>query len=209
MPPRARIVAASDESRRRVERDLHDGAQQNLVLLNLKLGQIERAAAGNPELKPLIAESRAELERALGELRDLAHGIYPQVLTSDGLAAALSEASANSAIRVTIESNGAGRYPVEIEAAAFFCCLEALQNASKHAGEGASVTVSLSETDGELRFEVADDGIGFDPASVNGSAGLQNMADRIGALGGELAVDSAPGSGTRVSGSVPVTGETN
>ncbi len=206
---RARIVAASDESRRRVERDLHDGAQQNLVLLNLKLGQLERAAAGNPELKPLIAESRAELERALGELRDLAHGIYPQVLTSDGLAAALSEASANSAIRVTIESNGAGRYPVEIEAAAFFCCLEALQNASKHAGEGASVTVSLSETDGELRFEVADDGIGFDPASVNGSAGLQNMADRIGALGGELAVDSAPGSGTRVSGSVPVTGETN
>ncbi len=201
---RARIVAASDAARQHVERDLHDGAQQNLVLLNLKLGQLERAAAGDAELQELVVESRTELGRALGELRDLAHGIYPQILTSDGLAAALTEASANSAIPVTIDGDGTGRYAPEIEAAAYFCCLEALQNASKHAGEGATARVTLSENAGELRFEVVDDGAGFDRGATDGSAGLQNMADRIGALGGRMQIESRPGQGTRVSGSVPV-----
>ncbi len=101
-------------------------------------------------------------------------------------------------------SEGAGRHPPEIEAAVYFCCLEALQNVAKHAGEDATATVRLSQDDGELRFEVTDDGRGFDAASANGSAGLQNMADRIGALGGELRVESSPGSGTTVAGSVPL-----
>ncbi len=201
---RARIVAASNEARRRVERDLHDGAQQNLVLLNLKLGQVERAVAADPATRALVEETKAELDTALAELRDLAHGIYPQVLTSDGLRAALAEAVENAPVAGQLDSDGTGRYPAELEAAVYFCCLEALQNAAKHAGDGARATVRLSEDDCELRFEVADDGRGFDTAAINGNAGLQNMADRIGALGGGVTVESAPGSGTRVSGSVPL-----
>ncbi len=201
----ARIVAAADESRRKVERDLHDGAQQSLVLLNLKLGLAERKLAADPKhAAGILAEARADLDRGLDELRDLAHGIYPQVLTSDGIGPALEEAAAGSGGPVSVSAGGAGRYPPEVEAAVYFCCLEALQNVGKYAGEGASATVLLAERDGSLFFEVADDGAGFDPASVNGSAGLQNMADRIGALGGELGVESAPGSGARVAGSVPL-----
>jgi signal transduction histidine kinase len=201
---RARIVAASNEARRQVERDLHDGAQQNLVLLNLKLGQVERAVADDPAARSLVVDTRAELERALAELRDLAHGIYPQVLTSDGLSAALAEAAAGAPVLTDLDSDGTGRYPAELEAAVYFCCLEALQNAAKHAGEGTRATIRLSEQDGTLRFEVADNGCGFDVVSTNGSAGLQNMADRIGALGGELQVTSTLGHGTRVTGRVPV-----
>ena len=136
---RTRIVAAGDESRRRVERDLHDGAQQSLVLLNLKLGLAERKVAENPgAAEALLVEARGDLEGALAELRDLAHGIYPQVLTSDGLAGALTEVAGNTGLPVEISTDGVGRYPAEIEAAVYFCCLEALQNAVKHAGEGAA-----------------------------------------------------------------------
>jgi signal transduction histidine kinase len=202
---RSRIVAAADESRRHVERDLHDGAQQSLVLLNLKLGMAERKLASDPEeAASILAAAREDLNRALDELRDLAHGIYPQVLTSDGLGSALEEVTSGAEPPISISAEGTGRYPEEVEAAVYFCCLEALQNAGKYAGERAKIQVRLSEGDGALRFEVADDGAGFEVASVNGSAGLQNMADRIGALGGELRVESAPGSGTRVAGSVPL-----
>jgi signal transduction histidine kinase len=201
---RARIVASSDQARRKVERDLHDGAQQHLVLLDLKLGLLERKLRDDPEARAGAAEARADLERALAELRDLAHGIYPSVLSNDGLPPALEEAASRAAIPTTVESDGTGRYSPELEAAVYFCCLEALQNAGKYAGEGAKATISLGAEDQELRFEVRDDGQGFDPSSANGSAGLQNMADRIGALGGELSVDSGPGEGTRVLGSVPI-----
>jgi len=204
---RARIVAAADESRRRVERDLHDGAQQSLVLLNLKLGLAQqKAAQGGDDAGEAIADARADLDRALDELRDLAHGIYPQVLTTDGLAAALAEAAAEAPIPVETALGEAGRHPPEVEAAVYFCCLEALQNAGKYAGDGARVRMAVAEAEGTLSFEVADDGRGFDVASRNGSGGLQNLADRIGALGGELAVESAPGEGTRIAGSVPVEG---
>ena len=201
---RARIVAASDESRRNVERDLHDGAQQYLVLLELKLGLLTKAVADDPQASALASEVRDDLARALAELRDLAHGIYPAVLESDGLAAALEAAAERASMTVTVESDGVGRYTQELEAAIYFCCMEALQNAAKHAGEGAKATVRLSQVDGRVDFEVADDGRGYDSGSIRPSSGLQNMADRIGALGGELSIESAPGSGTTVSGSVRV-----
>lgn len=202
---RMRIVTAGDESRRRVERDLHDGAQQSLVMLNIKLGLLKRQLDSDPAAASGLAdEARADLERALAELRDLAHGIYPQVLTSDGLPGALAEMAANAGVDVELSVNGAGRYPPEVEAAVYFCCLEALQNAAKHAGDRARATIGLSSSEGTLRFEVVDDGAGFDADGSPVSAGLQNMADRIGALGGELSVESAPGRGTKVVGAVPI-----
>ena len=200
---RSRIVAAADTERRRMERDLHDGAQQRLVLLQLKLGVLERRAAGDPELASGLAELRADAAEAIAELRDLAHGIYPAVLENEGLGAALQQAAGRAAIPATVDLDGGiGRHPREIEAAVYFCCLEALQNASKHAGDGASVVISLGAAAGTLHFTVSDTGAGFDGGATG--HGVQNMRDRIGALGGAVRVSSARGSGTRVTGHVPV-----
>ena len=203
---RARIVSAGDAERRRVERDLHDGAQQHLILLGLKLALAERLIEQDPEAaKAMQGELRGDLDRALSALRDLAPGIYPPLLENEGLGGALGEAVERAAIPATLQCDGTGRYPRELEAAVYFCCLEALQNAAKHAGEGARATVELDERDGALRFSVADDGHGYDAAATaNGGAGLQNMMDRIGALGGSLRVESAPGKGTRVIGVLPL-----
>jgi signal transduction histidine kinase len=206
---RARIVAASDASRRRVERDLHDGAQQDLVLLNLKLGMLEHKAAGDSEAATLAADARADLARALEPLRDLAHGLYPAVLETDGLPGALRDAARRTAIPTEVECDGAGRYAPELEAAVYFCCVEALQNAGKHAGEDAHAKVRLIQNASALRFEVSDDGAGFDVPAGPSSTGIQNMADRIGALGGELRVESSSGAGTRVIGRVPVAAPTH
>jgi signal transduction histidine kinase len=118
----------------------------------------------------------------------------------------LQEAAARAALPTTVDADGVARYRPEVEAAVYYCCLEALQNAGKHAGEGARATVTLRRDDGVLRFEVVDDGRGFAPAAVNGSDGLRNMADRLGAFGGTCTVTSSPGAGTRVAGSVPVAG---
>jgi signal transduction histidine kinase len=197
---RVRIVTAADAARRRVEHDLHDGAQQRLVLLSLKAGMLERELGPNA----LVAEIRRDIELALAELRDLAHGIYPAALESDGLAAALGTVAEHCPLPTTFNADGAGRYPRELEAAVYFCCLEALQNAAKHAGDGARAEMRLHQSDGSLLFEVADDGTGFDPATITGSAGLQNIRDRIGALGGQLRIESSPGKGTRIMGSVAV-----
>ena len=202
---RARIVVAADEARRLVERDLHDGAQQYLVLLRMKLGLAERAVGGDPEkVGAMVREACQDLDQALSELRDLAHGIYPAVLESDGLPGALAEAAERAAIPAALECGGGRRYAPELEAAVYFCCLEALQNAAKHAGEGANAKVRLAQGNGALEFEVADDGRGYDADAVGPSAGLQNMADRIGALGGRLRIESRPGVGTKVTGNVPL-----
>jgi signal transduction histidine kinase len=202
---RARIVAAADAERQAVERDLHDGAQQRLVLLNLKLGLVEQKLRTEPAAAAeAMADAKGELELALNELRDLAHGIYPQVLLSDGLPGALAEAAERSPIAAAASLGACGRHAPELEAAVYFCCLEALQNAAKYAGANAHATVSVADSDGTLRFEVADDGAGFDATSVNGSNGLQNMTDRVGALGGELRIESEPGGGTRIRGAVPL-----
>ncbi len=201
---RTRIVTVSDDARRQVERDLHDGAQQHLVMLNIKLAMLERRLADMPQAD-LAAEARADLDRAMAELRDLAHGIYPALLNSDGLAAALAEVVETSPIEITFEAGGAsGRYPPELEAAVYFCCLEALQNAAKHAGPGATASIRLSEGASTLTFEIIDNGAGFDPATTNGSTGLNSMRDRVGALGGALRVDSRPGVGTTITGAVPI-----
>ncbi len=202
---RERIVAAADAGRRRVERDLHDGAQQQLVLVRLKLSVAELLVATDPPgTRSLIEELRGDLDRALAELRDLAHGIYPALLDSEGLPGALRDAAERAAIPATFESDGASRYPHELEAAVYFCCLEALQNAAKHAGAGARATICLSEQLGILHFEVRDDGAGFDPGASGQTRGLQNMTDRIGALGGTLALRSAPGAGSKVAGAIPL-----
>jgi signal transduction histidine kinase len=202
---RARIVVAADESRRRVERDLHDGAQQHLVLIGLKLGLARRQVEQDPAAAAAtIDDLRQDLDRALRELRELAHGIYPAVLANEGLAAALREAAQLAAIPVKLNCNGAGRYLPEVEAAVYFCCLEAMQNAAKHAGPGARVMVGLTERDRMIRFAVTDDGTGYDPATTPGSAGQQNMIDRVGALAGNLRVNSKPGHGTTVEGAVPL-----
>lgn len=202
---RARIVAAAVAERRRVERDLHDGAQQRLVLLRLKLALAQRTLATEGKAADAaIGELLLEVDSALAELRDLAHGIYPVVLENEGLRGALREAVERAALPAELASDGTGRYPPELEAAVYFCCLEALQNASKHAGDNARAKVAIGEHDGTLRFTVADDGRGFESSAAARGAGIQNMADRIGALGGTLSVESAPGSGTTIAGTIPL-----
>ncbi|MDX6688571.1 MAG: hypothetical protein QOG15_28 [Solirubrobacteraceae bacterium] len=202
---RKRIVAASHAARRRVERDLHDGAQQRLVLLRLKLGLARAGIDGDAATAAALDDLRDELDRALLELRELARGIYPTILENDGLPAALRDAVLTTAVPTEIACEATGRYSPELEAAVYFCCVEALQNAAKHAGAAARARVTLAQGDDTLIFEVADDGAGFDPSTAAESAGLQNMADRIGALGGSLEIDSAQGGGTRISGTVPAT----
>ncbi|HXF36247.1 MAG TPA: GAF domain-containing sensor histidine kinase [Actinomycetota bacterium] len=201
---RQRIVAAHDAERRRLERNIHDGAQQHLVALAVKLRLARELLARDPgRAAALLGELRAEIDQALETLRDLAGGIYPAVLEERGIAAALEDQAGLADVPVEIEGDGLARWPIETEAAVYFSCLEALQNALKHAG-ARRVRIRLTEAAGHLRFSVADDGRGFDPATVPVGAGLRNMADRVEALGGHLEVRSVPGLGTTVEGAVPV-----
>jgi len=201
---RTRIVAAADAERRRIERDLHDGAQQHLTSLAVKLLLAATLAAPDSDLAGLLEDLGAELKDTGQELRNLVHGIYPPLLRENGLAAALSDAARLSTLPVTVRAASLGRYPADIEAAVYFCCLEALQNAGKHAGERATIRLRVREEPGTLMFEVVDDGAGFDTRGRGLGAGLRNMTDRMGAFGGRLLVESAPGEGTRVAGAVPV-----
>ncbi|TDC47987.1 sensor histidine kinase [Jiangella ureilytica] len=198
---RARIVSAADASRREIERNLHDGAQQHLVALAVKLGLARRLAEG--DAAALLDELRTDVQETLTELRDLAHGIYPPLLREHGLGEALRNAANRAPVPTRVEAGTDRRYPPEAEAAVYFCCLEALQNAGKHAGPGASATVRVRGDGDGVQFEVADDGAGFDPAAVGESHGFVNMRDRLGAFGGELTVDSTPGAGTTVRGTLP------
>jgi signal transduction histidine kinase len=200
---RRRLVAAQDEERRRLERNIHDGAQQQLVALSIKLGLAESLVDRDPtKARELMAALRAESSEALDNLRDLARGIYPPLLADQGLAAALTAQARKSPIAVTVESDGLGRYSQDVEATVYFCALEALQNVAKYAG-ATKATIRLSASDGLLTFEVADDGKGFDPAATGYGTGLQGMADRLDAVGGTLTVQSATGSGTTVTGRLP------
>ncbi len=200
-----RTMAAITTERRRIERDLHDGAQQQLVLLGLKLSLAEKLAATDPAAAALMhAELRSDLQRALAELRDLARGIYPQALERGGLTAALELAAERAAIPTVAEFDSVGRYGREVETGVYFCCLEALQNAAKHAGQRATARVTLVATDDRLRFEILDTGQGFEPSPAGATGGMRNMTDRVASLRGKLTVDSAPGEGTAVRGEVPL-----
>jgi signal transduction histidine kinase len=205
---RARLVSAADAERRRIERDLHDGAQQHLVALAVGLRLVRDGAeeAGNTADVELLDELDRGVRESIAALRDLAHGIYPPLLRDAGLPDALRAAAARSPQPVQVVEDGpVGRHPEPVEAALYFCCLEALQNAAKHA-PGSPVTVTLAHRGGTLAVAVADGGPGFDPHAVAPGAGRQNMADRLGAVGGSVRWDSTPGRGTTVTGSVPVGG---
>jgi signal transduction histidine kinase len=200
---RQRLVRAQDEERRRLERNLHDGAQQQLVALAVKV-RLAQSLVGreDDQARDMLGEVQTASQAALEDLRDLARGIYPPVLADRGLAAALDAQARKSPISVSIDPNGSGRYSQDVESAVYFCVLEALNNVAKYA-EASRVTVHLSERDGNLRFEVTDDGRGFDSTASTGT-GLRGMADRMDAIGGRLHVASEPGRGTTVVGEVPV-----
>jgi signal transduction histidine kinase len=201
---RQRLVAAQDEERRRLERNLHDGAQQQLVALGVQLGLAQRQALRDaPDMAETLERLQVQTTDALENLRDLARGVYPPLLADQGLAAAIEAQSRRLTVPVRVESDGIGRYPQEVETAVYFCTLEALQNAAKYAAAN-QVVVRLTDQGGELAFAIEDDGVGFDPASTPPGTGLQNMADRLAALGGAVEVRSTPGAGTTVHGHLSV-----
>jgi PAS domain S-box-containing protein len=200
---RSRILAAVDRDRLRIERDLHDGAQQRLIALKIAADRGAQSAGSDMgEAAAIFERIGSDATAALDEVRALARGVYPALLVDHGLTEALRDAASRSAVPAEVRTRGVRRYPQEVEAAVYFCCLEALQNAEKHAG-AASITIDLTGN-GELRFEVRDDGIGFDAAGEQVGAGLGNMGDRVEAVGGQLRIDSVPGAGTRVAGRVPM-----
>ena len=199
---RARIVAAGDEQRRRIERDIHDGAQQRLVALALELRAAQRRLGDDlqPGVDDVLADAVAELQLAVGELRELARGVHPAILTEEGLSAALESLADRTPIKVTLAAAPTGRLPPEIEGAAYFVVCEALANTVKHA-DATSVTISAVSRNGSLVVEVSDDGVGG--ADIATGTGLRGLADRVEAHGGSLQVESVPGHGTRVIGELP------
>lgn len=201
---RRRIVGVQDDTRRKLERDLHDGAQQRLVALKIKLGigasMAEKAGLG--DVFALLETIKMETDQTIDSVRDFARGIYPPLLETEGLGPALSARAAKMPIPVTVQTAGLGRYPKEKEATVYFCVLEALQNAAKHS-QASSVQVHISESSDELRFEVRDDGVGFDPDTVSGT-GRMNMIDRVEAVGGRIRVESRLGGGTVIEGHLPI-----
>ena len=199
---RSRIIEAADAERRRIERDLHDGAQQRLVALALNLRMAEkRAADGDPMAAELVRRAGEEAGLALKDLRDLARGIHPAILTNRGLPAALDDLAGRASIPVDVVARPDERLPDQVEAAAYFVVSECLVNVDKHAQAG-SATVSVTPVNGELVVSVGDDGVGG--ASTGDGSGLQGLEDRVGALDGTLEVESTPGAGTRVIARIPL-----
>ena len=199
---RSRIIEAADAERRRIERDLHDGAQQRLVALALNLRMAEkRAADGDPMAAELVRRAGEEAGLALKDLRDLARGIHPAILTNRGLPAALDDLAGRASIPVDVVARPDERLPDQVEAAAYFVVSECLANVDKHAQAG-SATVSVTPVNGELVVSVGDDGVGG--ASTGDGSGLQGLEDRVGALDGTLEVESTPGAGTRVIARIPL-----
>jgi signal transduction histidine kinase len=199
---RERLVTAQDEARRRLERNLHDGAQQDLVALRIK-ARLGTTVECLPEAKEIFGELQADAAGALENLRDLARGIYPPLLADLGLAAALNAQAGKSALPVAVAAEGIGRFGQDTEAAVYFCCLEALQNTAKYA-HASQARIALQSQRGTLWFTVSDDGAGYDTRRTPLGSGQRNMADRLAALGGRLEVQSAPGQGTSVTGHLPV-----
>jgi signal transduction histidine kinase len=201
---RQRIVLTSHEGRRRVERDIHDGAQQHLVALAVYLGLVRSLVADRPSASSdAIETARSSARSALAALDELSSGLYPVRLAEDGLLVALEEAARTTPLPVVVASmDDLPRADLDVEAAVYFCCLEAVQNAAKHA-RASCIDVRLGSREGALTFAVTDDGRGFVPSAALGGTGMQNMRDRVEALAGSLVVASAPGAGTTVSGRAP------
>lgn len=201
---RARIVAAGDAERRKIERNLHDGAQQHLVALAVNLRLTKTLAERDPsKAAEMLDQLTTDVQDTLQELRALAHGIYPPLLMDRGLPEALNAAAGRAALPTTVDSEEVGRFNPDVEAAVYFFCMEALQNAGKHAGEGADAHIKVWRDGGMLRFSVSDTGAGFDPKDFTGGAGFTNLSDRLGAIGGSFHLDSAPGKGTKLEGWIP------
>lgn len=202
---RGRIVEAADAARRQIERDIHDGVQQRLVALAVKVRLIRQIQAQNPaKATELLDSLGTDLNDTLHELRDLARGIYPPLLADKGLMEALVSAGLRAVLPTEVEATGIRRYGRLVEATAYFCCLEAFQNAGKYAGADAHVLVSVREDGHSLIFTVTDDGAGFEIRTMTRGSGFTNMNDRLGAVGGTLLVESTPGVGTRVTGAIPL-----
>jgi signal transduction histidine kinase len=202
---RARLASAADAGRREIERNLHDGAQQRLIALRLRLADAEARVVSDDELRRSLGELGADTEETIDELRSLAHGVYPAMLVDYGLASALTSVAGHSPLPVRVETALPRRLAPAIEAAIYFCCLEAIQNAAKHAGVEATVTVSVRAHAGGIAFEIRDDGVGFDVHDVHRGHGLMNLRDRVAAVGGDVHVASGEGAGTTVRGDVPAT----
>lgn len=202
---RARVVTAADEARRRIERDLHDGAQQRLVAIAVQL-RLAAASVSSEDvrMRSVLQDIIEELGQATDELRALAHGIYPPLLSDGGLASALRVVAKRVPLPVTLEQISTARYDRDVETTVYFCVLEAMQNASKYAGPRATVAISIIDNGSSVRFEIADDGVGFDVNRSGVGAGFLNMSDRIGTHGGSLRVDSEPGRGITVIGEIPL-----
>jgi len=201
---RKRIATAADLERSRIERDLHDGAQQRLIGLRIKLTLAEELGHSDPAAGvEAVHELGTEVDLTLEELRSLARGVYPSLLHDRGLVDSLRSAMSESPLPVHVVTQGLTRQPLEVETAVYFACLEASQNAIKHARGATGLWISLWQ-DRVLRFEVRDDGGGFVPANGASNGGMRNMRDRVESVGGRLTVDSAPGDGTRVLGAVPL-----
>jgi signal transduction histidine kinase len=205
---RARLVSAGDRERRKLERDLHDGAQQRLVAASIDLSLAGELTEANPDLRERVGAATVEVEEALAELREVAHGIYPPTLARWGLDRALQPLAARYPSRVRVTSSTAARFPPEIEAAVYYCCLEAVQNAVKHAGPDAHITTRLYTDADQLHLEVRDNGAGFEPGAAHDGIGLQNMRDRLGAVRGSVEIASDPGHGTLVTATAPLRRET-
>jgi signal transduction histidine kinase len=200
---RQRLVNAQDEERRKLERNLHDGAQQQLVALSVKLRLAEVLVDRDPEkTKSMLADLQTETGQAIDDLRDLARGIYPPLLADKGLVAALEAQARKGSIATEVQAENIARYPQQVEAAVYFCALEALNNVAKYAG-ASRVEVRIAQANGDLTFEVSDDGAGFDPDRTNYGTGLRGMADRVDSIGGTLEIRSTPGEGTSVAGRIP------
>ncbi len=200
---RQRLVSAQDEERRKLERNLHDGAQQQLVALSVKLRLAEGFVDRDPEkTKSMLADLQSATGQAIDDLRDLARGIYPPLLADKGLVAALEAQARKGSIATAVAAENVERYPQQVEAAVYFCALEALNNVAKYSG-ASRAEVRLAQSNGDLTFEVSDDGAGFDMERTSYGTGLRGMADRVEAIGGTLEIHSTPGGGTSVAGRIP------
>jgi signal transduction histidine kinase len=207
---RARLLASAERERRRIERDLHDGAQQRLVALRIELELAEDLLMRDPEAgRKRLRELEHDVDEALDELRSLAHGVYPPLLADRGLPEAVRAVAGRSPVPIDLEVHDVARYPPELESAVYYCVLEALQNALKHAAGARRIAVALDGHGGEVRFSVRDDGAGVDdPGVLRRGSGILGMCDRLAALGGSVDVASAVGVGTTVRGAVPTDGAT-